>query len=178
MHQSAPRVPQQNELHRDLIVYESTYPIQYAFIAVRNGRLLRRATRGPPWWRNALPHEQHFRRWLLWDHGVLLRNSGLQELCVLVCNLDTQYDVVVLTQAHPGAALVVNESSPYSRGMIDWGYAAPANNGLTGVAALQPSGGGAYKMARTLSPSSPNQVRNLSHFNMRLSVVWLGLSKC
>lgn len=63
------------------------------------------------------------------------------------------------SQAYPGAPLVVDEADPASRGMIDWGYAEPADNGLTGVAALRPSGAGAYKMARTLSPSSPNQVR-------------------
>lgn len=76
------------------------------------------------------------------------------------------------TQATPGAPLLVNESNSFSRGMIDWGYAEPADNGQTGIAALRPSGSGAYKMARTLSPSSPNQVTGAGR---KVIMAWLDL---
>ena len=59
----------------------------------------------------------------------------------------------------PGAPLVVNLSDAGAAGMIDWGSLGldPAASG-SGAAALRAIGGGPYKMARTLSPASPNQV--------------------
>lgn len=58
-----------------------------------------------------------------------------------------------------GAPLVVDLANAGAAGMIDWGSLGlnPASGG-TGVAALRAIGGGPYKMARTLSPSSGNQV--------------------
>jgi hypothetical protein len=64
------------------------------------------------------------------------------------------------TQA-AGQPLIVDETSPYSRGMIDWGTFSPVPDSTAqGVAALTGNGYGPYKMARTLSPSSANQVLN------------------
>ena len=59
----------------------------------------------------------------------------------------------------PGMPLIVDETSPYSRGMIDWGTFSPIpGTSAQGIAALHDNGYGPYKMARTLSPSSSNQV--------------------
>jgi hypothetical protein len=61
----------------------------------------------------------------------------------------------------PGMPLIVDETSPYSRGMIDWGTFSPVpGTSEQGIAALRDNGYGPYKMARTLSPSSSNQVRD------------------
>ena len=59
----------------------------------------------------------------------------------------------------PGSPLVVNISDAGAVGMMDWGSLGlnPAASG-TGVAALRAIDAGPYKMARTLSPASPNQV--------------------
>jgi hypothetical protein len=66
------------------------------------------------------------------------------------------------TQAAPGAPLQVNLSDAGAAGLIDWGCAGPRPAGVNdsgrGVGALQPLRGGPYKMARTLSPASANQV--------------------
>ena len=78
--------------------------------------------------------------------------------------------------AGPGSPLVVDEANPFSRGMIDWGFAIPNPSppaGATGVAALNASGTGAYKMARTLSPSSANQVRDAGR---KIMMAWLDLA--
>jgi hypothetical protein len=65
------------------------------------------------------------------------------------------------TQASPGKPLIIDESSPYSRGMIDWGSFSPIqDSNAKGIAALIGNGYGPYKMARTLSPSSANQVKD------------------
>ena len=56
------------------------------------------------------------------------------------------------TQA-AGGPLVVDQ-----RGMVDYGTFSVRDAGKVGVAALVGNGKGAYKMARTLSPSSANQV--------------------
>lgn len=61
------------------------------------------------------------------------------------------------TQA-AGGPLVVDDANPLSRGMIDWGTFSIHDASKTGVAALKGNGRGPYKMARTLSPSSANQV--------------------
>ena len=42
--------------------------------------------------------------------------------------------------------------------MMDWGVFALSGTGASGVAGLVTTGDGVYKMARTLSPQSPNQV--------------------
>ena len=61
----------------------------------------------------------------------------------------------------PGSPLIVNFSDPGAVGMIDWGSlglnTSPNCTGK-GVNALKAIGAGPYKMARTLSPSSSNQV--------------------
>ena len=59
----------------------------------------------------------------------------------------------------PGSPLQVDFTNAGAVGMLDWGSLGvdPAAAG-TGVAALRAIGGGPYKMARTLSPASPNQV--------------------
>jgi hypothetical protein len=80
--------------------------------------------------------------------------NNLFELCG-----DTAY--FCGAQAAPGAALLVNTSDGGAAGMVDWGCAGPrppSAGGGVGVAALQPLAGGPYKMARTLSPASANQV--------------------
>lgn len=62
-------------------------------------------------------------------------------------------------QAAPGAPLDVDLADPVATGMIDWGCMKDGGApGATGVAALVGGAGGPYKMARTLSPQSPNQV--------------------
>lgn len=64
------------------------------------------------------------------------------------------------TQAAPGAPLIVNYSDPTATGLMDWGSTMRAGGGgKRGLAALRlGNAGGPFKMARTLSPSSPNQV--------------------
>ena len=58
--------------------------------------------------------------------------------------------------------------------MVDWGFAQPNGvPGLTGVAALNGTGQGAYKMCRTLSPSSPNQVLDPGR---KIMMAWLDLA--
>jgi hypothetical protein len=59
----------------------------------------------------------------------------------------------------PGSPLEVNLSDAGAAGMLDWGSLGvdPRAPGA-GAAALRAIGGGPYKMARTLSPASPNQV--------------------
>jgi hypothetical protein len=59
----------------------------------------------------------------------------------------------------PGSPLIVNFSDTGAVGMIDWGSLG-LNTSPTGkgVYALKAINGGPYKMARTLSPSSANQV--------------------
>jgi hypothetical protein len=76
----------------------------------------------------------------------------------------------------PGQPLVVDDANPFSRGMVDWGFAIPnpaPPAGAKGVAALNASGTGAYKMARTLSPSSPNQVLDPGR---KIMMAWLDLA--
>ena len=70
----------------------------------------------------------------------------------------------------PGKALVVDYTDPVATGLIDWGALQPANNGKTGVAALEDAGGGMYTMARTLSPGSPNQV---AHGGRKIITAWV-----
>jgi hypothetical protein len=74
-------------------------------------------------------------------------NSGLGGTTAFFCG----------TQA-AGGPLIVDEASPFSRGMIDWGSFSVHNESNRGVAALAGNGRGPFKMARTLSPSSANQV--------------------
>lgn len=69
----------------------------------------------------------------------------------------------------PGGPLVVDSGG---RGMLDWGAFARAGNGAAGVAALVGAGGGPYKMARTLSPSSANQVTAAGR---KVLTAWLDL---
>ena len=60
--------------------------------------------------------------------------------------------------------------------MVDWGFAVPNPSppaGATGVAALNASGTGAFKMSRTLSPSSPNQVLDAGR---KIMMAWLDLA--
>ena len=61
----------------------------------------------------------------------------------------------------PGAPLVVDFARAGAVGMLDWGSLAVdegAPAGARGVAALRAIDAGPYKMARTLSPASANQV--------------------
>ena len=62
------------------------------------------------------------------------------------------------TQA-PGGPFVVDFGDPAATGMLDWGALRDGGEpNATGVAALVAGAGGPWKMARTLSPSSSNQV--------------------
>jgi hypothetical protein len=71
----------------------------------------------------------------------------------------------------PGEQLIIDESNPYSRGMIDWGSFSPLPDSTAqGVEALIGNGYGPYKMARTLSPSSSNQVRDRGR---KIITAWL-----
>jgi hypothetical protein len=74
------------------------------------------------------------------------------------------------TQAE-GGALVVNYSDPHAVGLLDWGTTGPKpGTNATGMAALQEIGGSSWTMARTLSPSSPNQVL---HPGRKIITAWL-----
>jgi len=62
------------------------------------------------------------------------------------------------TQA-AGGPLLVDFSDAAATGMLDWGCTRDGGAaGAAGVAALVAGAGGPWKMARTLSPQSPNQV--------------------
>jgi hypothetical protein len=88
------------------------------------------------------------------------------------------------TQATPGGPLLVNTSDSGAAGMIDWGCAGPRPEGSsssssstpppTGIASLQPLAGGPYKMARTLSPASANQVAAPGR---KVMTAWLDLGE-
>ena len=54
--------------------------------------------------------------------------------------------------------------------MVDWGSFSIKDATKTGVAALVGNGRGPYKMARTLSPSSANQVRDAGR---KIITAWL-----
>ena len=77
-------------------------------------------------------------------------------------------------QGGPGSPLVVDFSDEGSVGMIDWGSTGLSGvPNATGVAALSAIKGGPYKMARTLSPSSANQVL---HPGRKVMTAWLDVA--
>lgn len=77
-------------------------------------------------------------------------------------------------QGGPGSPLVVNFSDSGSVGMIDYGSLGLSGAlNATGIAALRAIDAGPYKMARTLSPSSANQVLDAGR---KVMTAWLDVA--
>ena len=73
----------------------------------------------------------------------------------------------------PGSKLEVNFTDPFAVGLFDWGCTGPnGKEGAKGLAALEVHGDhNMWTMARTLSPSSPNQVTDAGR---KIITAWLG----